>query len=407
MHNQLGGIQTAVLGATLLLGGCVTPLHTEEKSLCHQDANQPQSQQCHYYSNQTPYIRHQPYDAQLMANNEKGHPSLQDASLLTMQQVALASGDRLNVEVLHGDDFSGQVEVNPDGYIYLPYLPAIKAKGLSLEQLKNAVSDTLISEQLMHAHAVRVSIVPLKWGAIEVRISGAVYEPGIRLINKKSEIQMADEHEQFSGDLASERSLAAALRSSGGVRPDADITRVIVSRNNQRFNVDLTGFLTGQSVPHFNLVAGDHIHVPQTAHFNDELARPSQITIPGIRVFISNLTQPASSNSQSAVDTEATRFPYGTRLLSGAIGANCVGGANTTNADRHVLLITKNPITQQMDVVERSINNLIANSYQSKVNPILLPGDGLACYDSRITNIREIARTFTDILLPATLWNAL
>lgn len=54
MHNQLGGIQTAVLGATLLLGGCVTPLHTEEKSLCHQDANQPQSQQCHYYSNQTP-----------------------------------------------------------------------------------------------------------------------------------------------------------------------------------------------------------------------------------------------------------------------------------------------------------------------------------------------------------------
>lgn len=131
-----------------------------------------------------PYIRHQPYDAQLMANNEKGHPSLQDASLLTMQQVALASGDRLNVEVLHGDDFSGQVEVNPDGYIYLPYLPAIKAKGLSLEQLKNAVSDTLISEQLMHAHAVRVSIVPLKWGAIEVRISGAVYEPGIRLINK-------------------------------------------------------------------------------------------------------------------------------------------------------------------------------------------------------------------------------
>lgn len=124
-------------------------------------------------------------------------------------------------------------------------------------------------------------------------------------------------------------------------------------------------------------------------------------------MFISNLTQPASSNSQSAVDTEATRFPYGTRLLSGAIGANCVGGANTTNADRHVLLITKNPITQQMDVVERSINNLIANSYQSKVNPILLPGDGLACYDSRITNIREIARTFTDILLPATLWNAL
>ena len=233
-----------------------------------------------------------------------------------MQQVSLTSGDRLDIDVLHGADFSGQVEVNPDGHVYLPYLPPIKAEGLSLAQLKTSVAETLISEQLMHAHAVRVSIVPLKWGAIEVRISGAVYEPGIRLINKKSEVQMADEHEQFSGDLASERSLAAALRASGGVRPDADISQVIVTRNHQSFHVDLTGFLTGDKVPTFNLVTGDHIHVPKTAHFEDELARPSQITVPGIRVFISNLTQPASSNSQSAVDTEATRFPYGTRSVS-------------------------------------------------------------------------------------------
>ncbi|MEI8601056.1 hypothetical protein P4S55_08480 [Shewanella sp. PP-Sp27a-2] len=30
-------------------------------------------------------------------------------------------------------------------------------------------------------------------------------------------------------------------------------------------------------------------------------------------------------------------------------------------------------------------------------------GDGIACYDSGITNIREIARSLTDVLIPTSI----
>ncbi|WP_076411087.1 polysaccharide biosynthesis/export family protein [Shewanella sp. UCD-KL12] len=404
----------------LNLAACVTPSLIERKDadLCANthEVESNNSKTCHYYGSKTPYERKR-YTSKQASNSvssaaapavttnkiNASHQLSNQLAAGSFAEMKLSVGDKLDISILNGEEFSGEVEVNADGFIYLPYLAAINAQGLNIEQLKVSIMQQLLDEDLMLEGTIRLSITPLRWAPIEITVSGAIFEPGLHLINRKSETELKDDDHKHSGDQAAERSIPAALRASGGVSPDADLTMIRLVRGKESITLDLSGVMTGAKVPHFTLMANDHIHVPQKTTFDDELARPSQITAPGIRVFISNLTQPASSNSQSAVDTEATRFPYGTRLLTGVIGGNCVGGAQMTNASRHVLLITKNPLTKQVDVVERSIDGLIANSWRPLMNPVLLPGDGIACYDSTVTNIREIARTVTEVLLPATL----
>ncbi|ACA85984.1 polysaccharide biosynthesis/export family protein [Shewanella woodyi] len=408
-------LKALLVVGVISLSACITPNMSHRDNVCQSDKkkqklNQMSSKQkektCHYYGNKTPYMRG--YIAEVASKDTPATKTITSASdyasfTKLFNTPLLSVGDRVSIKILNGDEFSAKVEVNADGFIYLPYLPALKAHGVSIPSLKKNIKQLLVDENLMLEGAIRLSITPLRWAPIQVSVSGAVFEPGLHSINRKSDTEIKDDDGGHSGDQAAGRSIYMALKASGGISPNADISRIVITRGRHIIEVDLTGVINGDPVPRLTLMAEDHIHVPQNTHFDDSLARPSQITAPGIRVFISNLTQPASSNAQSAVDTEATRFPYGTRLLTGVIGGNCVGGAQSTNASRHVVLVTKNPITQEVDVVERSVDVLMSQSWKSHINPVLLPGDGIACYDSGVTNIREIARTITEIIVPATL----
>lgn len=117
--------------------------------------------------------------------------------------------------MLNGDEFSGNVEINADGFIYLPYLPPLKAQGVSIALLKTNIKQLLIDEQLMINNAIRLSIVPLKWAPIQVSVSGAVFEPGLHKINHKSDTEITDDSGGHSGDQAAGRSVYMALKASG------------------------------------------------------------------------------------------------------------------------------------------------------------------------------------------------
>ena len=115
---------------------------------------------------------------------------------------------------------------------------------------------------------------------------------------------------------------------------------------------------------------------------------------------MSNLTAPALSNAQSAVGTDATRLPYGSSLLDSIISANCVGGTHQANASRSVVLITRNFGSTQQLVVHRSVNQLLVGSSNRLINPFIMPNDGIACYDSRLTNFRDVARGIGELISP-------
>jgi hypothetical protein len=143
--------------------------------------------------------------------------------------------------------------------------------------------------------------------------------------------------------------------------------------------------------------------VPSRHCFQQALARPTPITPPGVKMFMSNLTTPASSNASSAIGSETTSLAYGTRMLQALVAANCVGGTQITNADRWAVLITTNPATGQSEVIERQIEALVRRPDRDAYNPVLLPGDALACYDSNVQNVRDVLKSIGDAALSVSL----
>ncbi len=311
----------------------------------------------------------------------------------------LSSGDRIEVLIHEGEEFSGQYLVNHDGTLELPYLPPIKVAGLDTEEIEDRLELLLVRENFFLAHNLRISVRPLQWAAVMVSVSGAVFNPGRVLINERLPEQIEEGKTRIAGDYPTRRYLSEALRAAAGVRPDARIDKVVLVRDGWQQEIDLTGIFTGQLTQDIALIAGDKVIVPTAGCFQRELARPSQITPKGIRVFISNLAS-GKDNAAAAVGNYATSMPYGTRLLQAVVSGNCAGGTQLTNASRFAVLVSENPITGQSEVVERSIEELMRNPERDSFNPYLQPNDSIACYDSSITNIRDIAKTVIDIVSP-------
>ncbi len=312
----------------------------------------------------------------------------------------LSAGDRLRVLVPEGDEISGVYEVGLNGQLEFPYIGFVQAQGLTTRKLEQLLHDRLIDAKIFNPHMLRISINVQEWAPVDVLVSGATFNPGRVTVNRQKAEDRTLQHNHLSGDFAKDRFLTAALYSAGGIRPDADLKNVQLIRNGNVEIVDLRGMFDGHLTKDTPLAAGDQVVVPSVGYFQGELVKVSQITPPGIRIFISNLTIPASNNSLSAVNSKSTSMPYGTRFLQAMVTGNCVGGTQLTNASRRVVLISRNPITGRTEVVERSVQQLVSDPERDDVNPYLMPNDAVACYDSGVTNFRDVTRTLSDFLSP-------
>ncbi|AFU99803.1 polysaccharide biosynthesis/export family protein [Simiduia agarivorans] len=319
------------------------------------------------------------------------------------RELPLSPGDLIDVQIEDGEGFAGHYIVNPDGSLKLPHLSALDLQGASEAEASRRVEMALVRAGLFLPATARVSVRVLQWAPVEVTVTGAVFEPGrVRINENNQESVIADRVAAF-GDYAERRSLVEALRAASGIRPDAKLDQVVLVRNGWQLELDMSGVFTGEPVRDVALVAGDQIVVPTTGCFQPQLVRPSQITPKGFRVFMSNLIAPALDNASAAVGRYSSSLPYGTRLLQAAVSANCVGGTQLTNAPRKVVLASLNPLTGQMQVVERSVEQLMRNAHREDINPYLMPNDALACYDSDVTNLRDFARSLTDLIAPVRL----
>lgn len=323
--------------------------------------------------------------------------------LISNDDIPLSAGDLIQLSLPMNEAPSGNYKVGADGVLSLDILGKIKVSGLNITQAQLLLSDFLVEKGYFKKGHARASIKILDKSSAHVYVNGAVFQPGQTTINQKSQNDRDPLHDSASGDFAGGRSLANALASSGGIRPDADISHVMVKRNGNMRVIDFTGIITGKVVDDIMLSDGDEVSVPSRECFQLDLVRPSSITPPGIRVFISNLTVPANSNATSAIGRDATTFPYGTRFLQGLVSGNCVGGTQSTNAGRYAVLISINPKTQETEVVERAVEDLVRRADRDNFNPVLLPGDAIACYDSKVTNFTDIMKTIIGSLVPKNL----
>lgn len=303
----------------------------------------------------------------------------------------LSRNDLLDVRIADDDTFNGSYVVSRDGMLKLPFLPPILAQGRSTDQVEAEIAQALVADDF-YQDPPRISVRASDFASVSVGVSGAVFEPqaveigGVRGDTVDSLRQVA------SGASTEGRNLSVALRAAGGVRPDADISAVEVRRNGKTYRLDMRGVFEGRNTVDIMLLTGDEVRVPSRECFQDDLMRPSPISPPGISLFLSNLTQPAQSNSAAAVGQTVRQTPYGSRYMQAVIDANCVGGPRATSADRSAVLFSRNPITGVSVVIEREIEDLLRRADRDDYDPYLLPGDAMACYDSTVTNIAEIGR---------------
>lgn len=316
------------------------------------------------------------------------------------KDLPLSPGDMLDVQIENGEGFNGKYVVDPDGSIQLPLIPPIRIAGAGVAVTAEKIEIALVRAGIFKPEFTRVSVRVLHWAEINVTVTGAVFEPGRVRINENHQESIVAERVAAVGDFATRRSIVEAIRTASGIRPDAKLDQVILVRNGWQIELNLSGIVSGNPVQDVALVNGDHIVVPTTGCFQSALVRPSQITPKGFRVFMSNLTVPSTDNAGSAVGRYSSSLPYGTTLLQAVVSANCVGGTQLTNAPRKVVLASRNPLTSEYQVIERSIEQLMRSAGREDINPFLMPNDAIACYDSDVSNLRDFARTLGEVITP-------
>ena len=313
----------------------------------------------------------------------------------------LSPGDRiqLTIPVDTEELFSGPYEVQQDGTIPIPFVGAFAVRGLTLDEVETMLVLTLESQELFLPGVV-VNVQILNYGPAIVHISGAVFDPGTTQVNQLPlEVLAGGQGSAASipGDTP-RRLLTDAIRAAGGVTPIADLSRVQVERSNRTETFDLRGVFEGSAFENPLILSGDRIVVPRQ-DFVADYARPSVLTPPTIQVFLSSATVPATSNSQ-ANEQGIVELPYGAHFSQVLGPANCLGGTSITNSRRSAVLIRTERKTGQVFALDRKVEDLVRNSEANDENPFLMPGDLVACYDSAVTNFRDVFRIVGETILP-------
>lgn len=308
-----------------------------------------------------------------------------------LQGERVTRNDLVNLRVGDDETFNGNYVISRDGTLKLPFLAPIRAQGQSTDQIEADIARQLIDNDF-YSDAPRISVRVSDFASVTVGVSGAVFEPRVVEIGGIPGNSLDSRRQDALGASTEGRNLSAALRSAGGVRPDADISAVVVRRGGTVYRLDMRGVFEGRNAVDIMLITGDEVSVPSRQCFQEDLMRPSPISPPGVSLYLSNLTQPATNNAAAAIGQTVREVPYGTRYMQAVIDANCVGGSRSTSAARSSVLFTRNPMTDVSAVIERDLEDLLRRADRDDYDPYLLPGDALACYDSTITNITEIGR---------------
>jgi polysaccharide biosynthesis/export protein len=317
---------------------------------------------------------------------------------LTAQAMPLSAGDRIHVLVESGEEFSGKYQIDVSGSIRLPFAGTVKLAGLESDVAAALISNQLVTSGLFKKAYARTTVQVLHWAPLDVRISGAVYYPGAHRVNLPPARERAPERQdELPGAGLPERRLSDALRAAGGVTLYADVSHVAVRRAGQTRLFNLWGLLHGEPSDDPDLISGDEVLIPTLQEPQSALARPSIITPPGVKIFVSNLIQP--NNQGITVNAGSVPVVYGTRFSQAVVAANCVGGLATTSGARSAVMVRTDRLNGSTRTWESPVEDLIRNSNDQR-NPVLIEGDAVACYDSGVSNIRDVFRAITDVITP-------
>lgn len=320
----------------------------------------------------------------------------------------LSPGDRVKLTIpgIGSEPFNNTYIVSFDGTLDIPLIEPLQVAGLGVREVEKRVSAALVQRRLFRPELLRANVQLVELAPIQVTIIGATFDPGRIVLNSNTTAPTTTESldntqnttnrsVSSSGSYSLSRYLTTALKTAGGVRPNANLSQIQLIRNGQTRVIDFSGVLKDQQIEDVPLIAGDQIVVPDAGKFQPELVRPSVITPTRIPLYVSNITTPAgSSNNLREVE-------YGTRLSQALIASQCVGGTASTNARRRAVLVRSDTRTGEAVATQRSVEDLTRkNPSVGKEDPFLMPRDGIACYDSTVTNIGSVLNILSNFFTP-------
>ena len=167
-------------------------------------------------------------------------PTQQETPRTGLQHLTMrySPGDRFNIFVFGSPEFSGDYAINADGMVVLPFADPIEALGLTNSELREQIETALIAAGLFERRALKLSVRPVQYAPINVTVAGAVFIPGRHAINSIRDSDKLERAMNKFGDSPMERFVGAALRAAGGVRPDADLSNILVIREGRMFTLD-------------------------------------------------------------------------------------------------------------------------------------------------------------------------
>lgn len=160
----------------------------------------------------------------------------------------LAGGDSFEIKFLLTPELDTTAIIGTDGRVTVPLLGAVRAGGLTVDQLEAAL-DKEYSSQLKDP---KITILVSKYGSDKIYIGGDVKEPGAK-------------------DMLGRIDIAQSIVLAGGVLDTARLSEVIVLRRRWSDNkpmiktVDFSDFMsTGAAAGDFPLMPGDVVYVPKS-----------------------------------------------------------------------------------------------------------------------------------------------
>ena len=287
----------------------------------------------------------------VVAEGRSSSIPLEKRAQVTYDSYILGPGDGLQIELLDLPELSGRFSIGPDGTLYMPRLLALYVEGLTVEELRNF----LTQQFSIYVRDPQIYVRPVAYRPIRVYVGGEVKRPGYYTLTG---VQSVDEFEKASsqnqldsqsaglqvnsarGSIASGSSSATlfptvfdAIRSAQGVTPYTDLSQVQVVRKRAeglgggriKTNLNFLSLITeGNESQNIRLFDGDTLKIGKSPIvLRDQLLQAGQTNLSPqfMQVFVTGRVNiPGGINlPQGSSLNQAISLAGGTKLLRGKI----------------------------------------------------------------------------------------
>ena len=291
-----------------------------------------------------------------VVGQEQAKPiALQQRALTTYDPYILGPGDKLEIELLDLPELSGRFSIGPDGILYLPRLRTLYVEGLTVEELRQYLTQQFSTYVL----DPQVYVRPVVYRPVRIYVGGEVKRPGYYTLTgaqvASSEatqlaapnidlgsVDLLKGSNQYISPAGSNSNMSLytsiptvfdAIRRAQGITPYSDLSKVQVTRKRSegegggriRTNLNFLSLLTeGDESQNIRLFDGDVVRVQKSNDVMGEQllkAGQSNLSPQFIRVFVSGrVNNPGGvSLPQASSLNQAIAMAGGTSLIKGKV----------------------------------------------------------------------------------------